>query len=906
MSENRKGYASVLRDPLGNIVGWVGVGGVEIPIVGYKRDTNELVVGDEVIQAVGVGAGVQLLGVLNDENELPGSGESGDAYLIGEDVWVWVGSQWVNGGPIRGPQGPAGATGPQGDPGPAGPAGPEGPAGAQGVQGATGPAGATGPQGEPGPAGPAGPAGPEGSPGPAGPPGEGLRILGAVANEGELPSSEQEVGDAYLIEGDLYVWTGSAWQNTGTVRGPEGPQGPAGETGPQGPAGETGPTGATGPQGPAGETGPQGPQGIQGIQGETGPQGPQGPQGDPGTGASTFGELTGDPRDNPDLADELDARVPRRELPLVISGTAHTVDAEDAGRLHLFTSSSPVTVTVPTGLGASFQASFQKGGEGNVTFVAASGVTLNANALVISETRGAVALLPTGTDDAYNLVGALGTLAASDVGYDNTESGLTATNAKDALDELAARPSGGGSADQVTYNNAESGLVSTDVQGAVDELADAVAGVAASVPGEAATEDITAGTAGDVYVSPRRLAAALEGVEGGTLATISADPDLAVGGVLSYQLLPGWSASGQQWTRGGSNISGATNPTYTLTEDDIGQTIRVVLTGLSFNPVGVVGEGPAATVPAAFTVGQWTATRQSTPTEAEVEVTALPDDGGSVITAIQFRINGGSWTAFSTPLSGTGTRTITGTPETTYTIELRAVNAVGNGPASDEKTVNAAASSSWPLRGTSQDSGADVNLSLSVPSGSNGDLIFIFMFRWGNGYFEAPSGFDLVGGDLFFSGSPAANQYGVYVREANGTEPASYSVWGEQAFGGILLRYGRPAGTPTITRGTRTETTSTSTDPALPAPSVATTQNNALRLKVAGLRLTTADAAAEVFAPAGHTRDGFLRGYDNLFAAAVSSAVQATAGASGTVSSSTETGAAQGGGNGFQVWVDVA
>jgi hypothetical protein len=78
------------------------------------------------------------------------------------------------------------------------------------------------------------------------------------------------VNDAWIVQsdGNLYVWTGSAWTNAGQIVGPTGPQGPVGATGPTGPAstvagptGTTGPTGATGPSvtGPTGSTGPTGP-----------------------------------------------------------------------------------------------------------------------------------------------------------------------------------------------------------------------------------------------------------------------------------------------------------------------------------------------------------------------------------------------------------------------------------------------------------------------------------------------------------------------------------------------------------------------------------------------------------------------------------------------------------------------
>ena len=62
---------------------------------------------------------------------------------------------------------------------------------------------------------------------------------------------------------------------------------------------------------------------------------------------------------------------------------------------------------------------------------------------------------------------------AGDVTYDNTGSGLTATNVQDAIDEVKADiPSIPASyaASAITYNNALSGLSATNVQAAIDEL----------------------------------------------------------------------------------------------------------------------------------------------------------------------------------------------------------------------------------------------------------------------------------------------------------------------------------------------------------------------------------------------------------------------------------------------------
>lgn len=142
--------------------------------------------------------------------------------------------------------------------------------------------------------GPQGPQGPQGEKGERGEQGKGLTILGTYASEEELHNAHPtgEVGDAYLINGDLYVWaeTSASWENVGNIQGPQGEKGETGAVGPQGPQGEQGPKGETGLQGPKGDTGLQGPQGPQGPQGERGETGPQGEKGVDGT--VSFDELT--------------------------------------------------------------------------------------------------------------------------------------------------------------------------------------------------------------------------------------------------------------------------------------------------------------------------------------------------------------------------------------------------------------------------------------------------------------------------------------------------------------------------------------------------------------------------------------------------------------------------------------
>ena len=144
---------------------------------------------------------------------------------------------------LLGPQGPKGDTG---DIGPQGPQGPQGPKGDTGDIGPQGPKGETGDIGPQGPKGDTGETGPQGPKGDAGKDGTGVTILGSYPSINELNAAHPtgNAGEAYMIDGNLYVWsmTENVWSNVGNIKGPQGEQGI------QGPKGDTG---ETGPQGPA-------------------------------------------------------------------------------------------------------------------------------------------------------------------------------------------------------------------------------------------------------------------------------------------------------------------------------------------------------------------------------------------------------------------------------------------------------------------------------------------------------------------------------------------------------------------------------------------------------------------------------------------------------------------------------
>jgi hypothetical protein len=184
------------------------------------------------------GAGLNILGTLNNTSELPEVGVQGNAYLIGGHLYAWSSDNtWFDAGNIQGPQGE------------------QGPQGSQGIQG------------------------------------QGFKIAKTYVSVSELLADTAPTGinsgefavvntDTNLDEnGRLYLWDGAVYNfmvDISGTQGVQGPQGPQGIQGIQGIQGEIGPQGIQGVKGDKGDTGEQGIQGIQGVQGEQGIQGLKG------------------------------------------------------------------------------------------------------------------------------------------------------------------------------------------------------------------------------------------------------------------------------------------------------------------------------------------------------------------------------------------------------------------------------------------------------------------------------------------------------------------------------------------------------------------------------------------------------------------------------------------------------
>ena len=145
--------------------------------------------------------GINIIGWVEYEDQIPSYGEAGQFYLVGlnepYDLYVWNPdfSEWMKVGqfPLQGPQGPAGA---------------------QGLQGIQGPAGTT-----------------------------------IKTGSTPAPSSiDAKVGDIFIntANKNLYHFDGTMWKLDFSLQGPQGPQGTKGDRGEQGIQGIQGPVGPKG------------------------------------------------------------------------------------------------------------------------------------------------------------------------------------------------------------------------------------------------------------------------------------------------------------------------------------------------------------------------------------------------------------------------------------------------------------------------------------------------------------------------------------------------------------------------------------------------------------------------------------------------------------------------------------
>jgi hypothetical protein len=150
---------------------------------------------------------------------------------------------------------------------------------------------------------------------------------------------------------------------------------------------------------------------------------------------------------------------------------------------------------------------------------------------------------------------------------------------------------------------------------------------------------------------------------------------------------PKWEFDGSTWfaLTSSGGIVGATPITARLTSlfgsDDL-IAIRADVPYLV--DVDTVSAGPiVATAPSAFTAGQWAAEATVVAGQIRFNISALPSNGGSAITSLEYRVGTGVAIAFTG--TGTGIRVVTAGLSAGVAVDLqvRAVNAIGASAWSD-------------------------------------------------------------------------------------------------------------------------------------------------------------------------------------------------------------------------------
>lgn len=603
-----------------------------------------------------------------------------------------------------------GSVGPQGD---QGPVGPQGPQGIQGIQGPKGDTGDTGPQGPIGLTGAQGAKGDTGDTGPTGPQGS-TGLTGATGAQG--------------------------------IQGPIGLTGPAGPTGPQGLTGDTGPagaTGATGPQGIQGLTGPQGIQGIPGSDGATGPQGPQGIQGPIGlTGPQGPIGLTGPagPQGIPG---------PQGPAGESVSGDTIELGFWDNWFEEYFASTSPTSSAMFLGAAISSGTNTTAIPSAAVFGYNPFGVFLRSStsadggyryqtSSLVSHYFGTIdtkficqflwrtsftgrlvriGMFDTQTSSAcvdgvwFDVVGNICTpkCMVNFVVTNGPTLDLSLNTVYTFEIDVKASPN-------MAIFRVYSGMDTTPIYTTTINTNIPTSSARALGAGIVATESST--TASDIGIlyslgfgtilgfrkakgrsfegPPNAFTFAQWSIvdnETGGEAVISIDEIPAINGFPITDLQ--YNIAGVGWTSFPDIVTGD----YTISgfTDDILTNVNIIAINLlgssTTSDTKQVTTTVASTVPDAFSAGQWAVLSAGTGS-ATFNILALPADGGSPITDLQYRIGAGAWTSFGA--ATTGSYTVGGFTDGVATdVQVRAVNAVSADPAnaSDTKSVTTGAGS---------------------------------------------------------------------------------------------------------------------------------------------------------------------------------------------------------------------
>lgn len=260
------------------------------------------------------------------------------------------------------------------------------------------------------------------------------------------------------------------------------------------------------------------------------------------------------------------------------------------------------------------------------------------------------------------------------------------------------------------------------------------------------------------------------------------------------------SVDGQSW----SIQTAIANP-ETLVGLSAGTTYQVQTRAVNVNGAGpwsasaMATTDAAATVPAAFTAPGWALTDNADGGGMTVAVTALPDDGGSAITGIEYQVDAGSWQPLggASPGSYTFSWPIVGTP---ISVALRAANPLGAGPASDVKTATptapAAAPGTMAAPSLAVVSASAISVSRAADPADGGSPILSYDLRYSTdeavwtlvtGMTDPHLLSGLAAGTAYFVETRAVNAVGAgaWSATASATTQAAASVPGQMAAPGV-------------------------------------------------------------------------------------------------------------------------
>ena len=228
-------------------------------------------------------------------------------------------------------------------------------------------------------------------------------------------------------------------------------------------------------------------------------------------------------------------------------------------------------------------------------------------------------------------------------------------------------------------------------------------------------------TGGFTYITTPSAPTNLDAARGNGSAVLTFTVPSSEGGtpITGYEYT---TDGGTTWLPLTTTSAGGGTRTGTVTDLDNGTEYT-----FEVRAVNEVGNGPASdstqVTPATFPGAPQDLSAQGQDSSAVLTFSAPASDGGSMITGYEYTLDGGtSWHALTTTGTGPYQATITGlTNGTGYTVQVRAVNDVGNSPASDDTAFTPVTVPSAPrnLTATGQDSAVALTFQAPVSDGGN-------------------------------------------------------------------------------------------------------------------------------------------------------------------------------------------